>query len=233
MFIRILCESTFKLCKTLGIKNQVFNWIFGKNFWSSPKNRAAGYVGVPKWKPRMSQHHTQVKSVGCSEEEEEGSNPEKNVLTPRKNVPAKRKNVLTQRRMFKPKGRRFWLQRRMFQLREDSFGSKEECSSLKEECSDPKMKVPTQGRMFQNILLWVGTFLLLVRTCILWAGTFFLGVRTFFSELEPSSLSWNLLPLGWNILLWARTFFIWLGTSIFWAGTFFLGVNLLWAGTFL
>ena len=56
---------------------------------------------------------------------EEGSNPEKNVLTLSKNVPAQRKHVPTQRRMFWPK---------------------EECSGPKEEGSNPEKNFLTQRK---------------------------------------------------------------------------------------
>ena len=140
-------------------------------------------------------------------------------LTPRKNVPEQRKNVL--------------IQRRMFQLREDSFDSKEECSSPKDacsdqkkECSNPEKNVPEHSSLGWNLHPWVRTFFLL-------AGTFFLGVRTFFSELEPSSLDQNILPLfwnipslsqnilpfGWNILPWSQNIPLWVGTFLFFLRT--------------
>ena len=152
MFIRILCESTLKLCKTLGIKNQVFNWIFGKNFLSSPKNRAAGYVGVPKWKPRMSQHHT---------------------LTPRKNIPAQRKKVLTPKKNVPTQRRQFWLQGRMFQPKGRMFWPKDEGSN-------PGKNVPEHSSLGGNIssfgqnmhpLGW--NILPWSLNILLWAGTFF------------------------------------------------------------
>ena len=109
-----------------------------------------------------------------------------------------------------PKGRMFW-------PKEGMFPPKEECSNPKEECSGQRRRFQLREDSFDS-----------KEECL--AGTFFLGVNTVFSELEPSSLGQNILPLGWNILLWVGTFLLWVRTFFLLAGTFFI---LLWVGTFL
>ena len=109
-----------------------------------------------------------------------------------------------------PKGRMFW-------PKEGMFPPKEECSNPKEECSGQRRRFQLREDSFDS-----------KEECL--AGTFFLGVKTVFSELEPSSLGQNILPLGWNILLWVGTFLLWVRTFFLLAGTFFI---LLWVGTFL
>ena len=123
-------------CKTLGIKNQVFNWIFGKNFWSSPKKIArpdtSSYLNETKpnlsWLPAHT--HTAEAAVGS---QLKWTNQRVSISS----------LVLSKK----------WTSEISFRRKEEGskiekIDSKEECSRTKEECSDPEKNVPTQRRMF-------------------------------------------------------------------------------------